>query len=102
MTTRTRWTLLKHMIEAYDLGVFCTNDATQSGITTLSDDSVLGGARGARWGEHGCDARTRQNTLATDAGTNAYGEGRVSVRPTFSAGQITMDPGPGATALPET
>ena len=100
MSSNTRWTVLKRICEDYSVGWVAVNDGTQSGITTFSDDSVFGG-RGRNSVPVGADVRIRQNSVTGDTGTNTYGEARVSAVASFSAGQLTFDPGPTAAAVPE-
>lgn len=92
MTTATRWDTIEHMVKTYGLGRAGTNDETAGTTAILSDDSQFGGHRGANGFDVGDDVRAKQDGTVGGGGTVTYDTTRLSKRPSFAAGTITVDP----------
>ena len=92
MALTTRQAIITEMVDSYKIGRRGTNDATQSGLTTVSDDDVFGGQDGGRDIDNGCSVRVRQDSTAGGGGTVVWNTCRVSKRPTISGGTLTLDP----------
>lgn len=92
MATTDRFAIKQLIVDLYGLGRSGFNDEATGTTAILSDDSQFGGHRGADRIEVGCDLLAKQDATVGGGGAVTYDAARISKRPSFAAGQITVDP----------